>query len=107
MLTLPMLAIHHPNLLMAHTYAFAHTAGLIVYRSPLVKEGDDIFQPVADMLREHRMEMIVQETLPDVDMAFGRAELEVYRNGDSDQDAPLMPIAEKLMRGLIKRGGFQ
>lgn len=50
---------------------------LTVYRSIIVRDTDEIYQPVFDLIGD--AELIHRETVVDPGMAFGRAELSIYR----------------------------
>jgi hypothetical protein len=102
--TLPVLAISRHAWLYAHTYALAHTAGLIVFRSPLVRLTDTMYRPVAEILRDFPMRMMMQETIPDEEMMFGEGELTVYRVHGSNMEEELQPVMLKFMNNLKKMG---
>lgn len=97
--TLPLLAVSHHAWLFAHTYMLTSTAGLLVYRSLAVRHTDKIYQPIKQILSEHNPRVVVKQTIPDKDMMFGKAELEVYRFGGSVDD-PIMPFAEKFLSAV-------
>jgi hypothetical protein len=79
-----------------HCWLYAHTmamAGLVVYRSPLLRDTDKIYQPVAKFLREHPMRMVLRESIPDQSMMFGRGDLTVFRPSGGhypDSDGPAL-----------------
>lgn len=61
-------------------YAYsASAAGLLVYRSPALRDTDPVFKPVLEVLRHHRWRVVLEETIPDPGMMFGRGDLTVYR----------------------------
>lgn len=51
--------------------------GLLVYRSPLVRDSDPAYQPIAELL-EYPHEEVIKERVPDPNMMFGEADLTVY-----------------------------
>lgn len=97
---LPHIAISHPAWLFAHTFSLA---GLVVYRSPLVKDTDAIYAPVASALAGHELRLVLKESIPDESMMFGTGELEVYRYASAPYpDNPHMSaleFAKKLKTG--------
>lgn len=72
---LPHLAISRQGWLFAHTFALA---GLAVYRSPYVTDDSEMYQPVAELLSEHQMTLVLKEIIPDDTMMFAEGVLEVY-----------------------------
>lgn len=96
---LPTLTICHHAWLYVMTYALPFTEGLLVYRSPMVRQTDPIFQPVADLLRDHRMTMVYQERLPDPGMMFGQGEVTAYRLSHSE--VPLQWQVKDKLKGLL------
>lgn len=74
-MALPHLSIYHPAWLTANTFSLA---GLIIYRSPLVKRSDRIFAPVARFIKQHDMRLVLNRVICDESMMFGKAELEIY-----------------------------
>lgn len=101
------LALHIPGWLYAHTYTLAFTAGLIVFRSPALRHTDEMYKPVRDILENNPVRLVVKETILDEEMMFGEGELAVYRCNSTEDDAPLQPVMEKFMKGLIAIGGYK
>ncbi|GAA2556142.1 hypothetical protein [Mycolicibacterium diernhoferi] len=58
---------------------YAHRIGdeIHVYRSVLVRDTDDLYRPVAELVGG--AEQVHRETVADPGMGFGRAEVLVYR----------------------------
>lgn len=73
-LTLPHLAISY------HCWLYAYTAavGLLVYRSPMVRDSDPIYRPVAELLETHRLSVANHQVILDPSMIMGRGELTVW-----------------------------
>lgn len=96
-----LLVINHPHLLYAKTFALAEMLGFLVYKSPLVRETDSIYAPIAVMLDGPRKgELIYRTTVDDQDMMLNEGELSVYvhqrpesQNGQSDEK--LIKIAKE------------
>lgn len=76
-----LLAQHH-SLLYA---AWLSATKLFVYRSPVVKDTDDIYLPVKSVLDsfKHRVDQTL--TVIDPEMMFGEAQQTVYRIGELDE----------------------
>lgn len=72
---IPHLAVSQQGWLFASTFATT----LTVYRSSLVKPTDEIFRPIAEFVREHRMSLVVSDSMPDTTMMFGTGVLEIYK----------------------------
>lgn len=98
MMELPHLAVNQHAWLYANTFTMFGVAGLIVYRSHSVRHTDEVYQPVLDLLNKTVPRLVVQQTVEDEEMMFGRAELEVYRFGGTEGDTPL--FLKKILAGL-------
>lgn len=94
------LATNHPHLLYAATFSLADMFGLLVYKSPLVRETDSIYKPVAVMLAgPHKGELIYRQTFDDQDMMLNQGELSVYAHPSSARPGTQNdPPAEKLIQ---------
>ncbi|MGB3230711.1 MAG: hypothetical protein WBB57_07520 [Mycobacterium sp.] len=66
--------IEHDCMLYAHRL---EDGALAVYRSPIVREDDDLYQPVLELIAD--AEVVHRETVADDGMAFGEAEVSLYR----------------------------
>lgn len=102
------LALAHPYWVFAQTMIFGHTRtrGLIVYRSPMLPDADDLLIPVTEFLAKVRHELIGEITCPDPGMMFGRAIVSVYKFlDDLDQPVEIPPVHEMFTeRGLMELG---
>jgi len=58
-------------------YAHRTEDTLMVYRSPVVREDDDVYQPVLEHIGD--AELVHRETVVDDGMAFGESEVSLYR----------------------------
>jgi len=67
------------NELYAVAFELLKMIQLFVYRSPVVRETDDIYKPVKDMIGDTKP--LLTWTVTDEGMAFGEAELSVYLVG--------------------------
>lgn len=72
------LAIAVPSLVYAHTTNTAGGKVLTVYRSPIVRDDDERFSPVADILKSFDCTLLHEETNQDPDMYFGKGTLTSY-----------------------------
>ena len=81
------------------TYTLTFTEGVLIYRSRVVRHTDPIFRPVADLLREHSLRMVFQETRLDPNMMFGRGEVTAYRLSHTDE--PLQWQLQDKLKGLL------
>lgn len=65
---------------------------LRVYRSPIVRDGDPMYQPVRDYLALTPHEVLWRGRVPDPEMMFGEAEVTVYmierKVEESDDGSP-------------------
>lgn len=77
-LTVLALSLALPCLLYAHTWGGRDGVFLSVYRSPVVRDDDPKFEPVAQILDSVSHELVERKTLPDPDMLFGQAESLTY-----------------------------
>ncbi|ASZ75504.1 hypothetical protein KIW74_gp24 [Mycobacterium phage Kimona] len=78
-LTVLALTIAIPSLLFAHVHHNDCGSFLAIFRSPVVKDTDPCYQPVADVLATFDAEVIDRKMFPDPDMFFGRAEAVIYK----------------------------
>lgn len=92
--------IQEPCLLYAHKYTVDNVSGFMVYRSVVVKDTDNLYRPVLDLLNEHTPRLIIKSDFDDETMMFGRAELAVYRCANAWEPAP------ELLQRALKLGGF-
>lgn len=51
---------------------------LLVYKSPIVTEEFDGYEPIVRMLEDFDHEVLIQKTIPDQNMMFGAAEYSMY-----------------------------
>lgn len=72
---IPHLSVTHHCWLYANTIA---AAGLLVYRSPMLRDTDKIYRPVADFLRHNRMAAVFRARIPDPSMMMAHADLTIY-----------------------------
>jgi hypothetical protein len=73
---------NHPHLL--HTYKFIE--GLVVYRSVLVSDTDDIYQPVVKAVQSQGLIEVFRLRFEDEDMMFGEAEVIHFENSGGGSD---------------------
>lgn len=59
-------------------------AYVLVYRSPVVRDTDDIYKQVMTMTAG--AELLLRQTIPDEGMMFGEAELSVYKVNSPDME---------------------
>lgn len=65
-----------------------------------------MYAPIAALLREMKLSLILRETIPDPNMMFGRGELEVYRpSGGHYPDVPIQ--APGYLKKLVVGGQFE
>jgi len=67
----PGLRINHPHIL----HAYEYVEGLVVYRSVLVKDTDDIYKPVMDHIATKGLIEVYRTRFEDDGMLFGEAEV--------------------------------
>lgn len=70
----------HPALLFA---VWLNPTKVFVYRSPVVRDTDDIYVPVITVLDNFRHKLKEAMIVADPEMFFGEAEQLVYEIGDS------------------------
>lgn len=58
--------------------ACANTDTAVVYRSPLVRDTDTLYAPVADFLKTHNARLFWTDEVRDTSMMQYRAKLAVY-----------------------------
>lgn len=72
---LPQIAVTHHCWLYANSIA---AAGLIVYRSPLLRDSDKIYRPVAAFLKKHSLVPVFRASIPDPSMMMAQGDLIIY-----------------------------
>lgn len=72
------LDISRPPWLFARTARFLNQAALVVYRSPMLRDVSDIYQPVRAFLGDNAVTVHRHGMFLDADMMLGRGELTVY-----------------------------
>jgi hypothetical protein len=77
----PALAITVSNILYAHTYVWSGSLMLLVYKSPIVKDTDKLYVPVANLIQDHQLELVHRSVGADAKMQFGQGITEVYQYG--------------------------
>lgn len=74
-------AVHCPALLHA---IWLNETDLAVYRSPLVADNSEVYEPVAEILNSFRHRIVLAEIVDDEAMMFGQGYLTIYRVVVSD-----------------------
>jgi hypothetical protein len=86
--------------LVAKTCRFINEAALAVYRSPLLLDSDELYQPVKEFLGRHEFRVEREGIFLDASMYFGRGEWKLYVT--NAQPHPDDPDAEELdVYGLL------
>lgn len=80
----PTLSIAEAHWLYAQTCILFGIPALLIYSSPVVREDDESYKPILDLLSDSHSELLVKEMVKDKDMMFGRAEWSVYLLHDRD-----------------------
>lgn len=79
------LSVVVPTLMYAHVrHTTCGGTFLAVCRSPVVRDTDPAYQPVADVLEAFDYEVIDSVDEPDPGMMFGRSETTVYKLSEKD-----------------------
>lgn len=72
------LSVYRPSWLFAQTFCVLGTVAVFIYRSPMVKDTDEVFAPVADLMSKCRLELVRYRVHEDAKMIFGQGELSLY-----------------------------
>lgn len=91
------ISVTHPSFLLARSCSKA-IGGLVVYISPVVRETDPIYRPIADLLKRVRHVLVFEERMRDINMMFSEATLRVYRFIDSLDIDPEIPPFDEVYR---------
>lgn len=75
------LEINEPNFLHARIEEVSSGGAVLlhIYSSPIVREDDPMYRPVAELLAEHEHDLVIEDVIPDPNMMFGQAILKVFR----------------------------
>lgn len=71
--------VDYPALLLVKRFVSSEAVRLWVYRSPMVKPSDPLYQPVLEVLGDHDPELVEVGKYEDPGMVFGKAVFSMYR----------------------------
>lgn len=69
----------------------------------MLRDTDEMYRPVAEILAHHPVRVVLEEKIPDQGMMFGQGELTVYRPvyGEYPDEQVYVPGFIKKLRGKI------
>ena len=70
----PVTRASDPGWLFAQTVNLVSSTGLIMWRTPLIRDEDGMFAPVLDLMKRSRVEQLVRVIVPDEHMWNGKLE---------------------------------
>ena len=70
----PVIRINEPYWLFAETVNLLGVTGLLVYRSTCIKDDDELYEDISDLISRHAAELRIHKQVRDEDMVWGIGE---------------------------------
>lgn len=77
-LNLPRIDVAKPCLLFARTCKLLNRTGLVVYKSVLMRDSDEVFSEVRDFIQSQSLRLVRKGVFFDAEMLFSQGELSIY-----------------------------